>query len=304
MEEDYDLAFSFAGEHRRYVEDVKNECVKLGLKVFYDKDKNNEWWGKNFISEQRSVYSGKTKYFVPFISPEYFKKAIPSDEFESAIWRSLQKGDDPYILPVKIGRSDIPIDKLHPTTHYLRADDYTPAELAQEMYKKVSKSSSPKPKDVQEIIDDAIDLPMPQIIPRNYSKFEAAEDLLEYIADQFQKNVKKLQTEGYAPAVRKSGDTVKVVVEKDGSTLFTLNLFFSNMGDNQIGYNFNERSMMANVNSYNGYIEPKYDAKTSKEGYIIADNFQNNGPVVDKNEVVKFFWNKMNETLERKSRNK
>ncbi|MGH9429218.1 MAG: hypothetical protein ACRD2L_23290, partial [Terriglobia bacterium] len=51
----YDLAFSFAGEQRDYVEATKMACEKLGLRVFYDRDKGNEWWGKSFIREQRKV---------------------------------------------------------------------------------------------------------------------------------------------------------------------------------------------------------------------------------------------------------
>jgi hypothetical protein len=297
MNETYDLAFSFAGEHRSYVEAVKNECVKLGLKVFYDKDKNNEWWGKNFISEQRNVYSEKTKYFIPFISPEYFNKPIPADEFESAIWQSLQKGDDPYILPVRIGKADVPTNKLHPTIHYLKAEDYTPAELAQQMYKKVKGSSAPAPKEVQKILDDALDLPMPKIVPRNYSKYEAAESLLEYIAQKFQQNLPKLQAEGYAPIVRKGENSIKILVEYDGRTLFVANFFFSSMGDSQIGYNFDVHSMMANANSQNGYIEPQYDKQSHKEGYVLADGFQPSG-IVSRDEIVKFFWNKMNDRLE------
>jgi len=54
----YDLAFSFAGEHREYVEQTKNACEQLGLSVFYDRDKNNEWWGKNFIEAYSAILIG------------------------------------------------------------------------------------------------------------------------------------------------------------------------------------------------------------------------------------------------------
>src|SRR5216683_5492322 len=78
---EYDLAFSFAGEDRTYVEEVKAECDKLGLVTYYDKDRKIDQWGESFISEQRKVYSGyKTKHFVPFISQYYFSKPIPTDE--------------------------------------------------------------------------------------------------------------------------------------------------------------------------------------------------------------------------------
>ena len=34
---DFDVALSFAGEDRTYVERVANELKRMGLKVFYDK---------------------------------------------------------------------------------------------------------------------------------------------------------------------------------------------------------------------------------------------------------------------------
>ena len=71
----YDLAVSFAGEDRDYVEQTVGACGDLGLRVFYDRDMGNEWWGKNFIREQRKVYGSQARYFVPFISTEYLCKA-------------------------------------------------------------------------------------------------------------------------------------------------------------------------------------------------------------------------------------
>ncbi len=53
-EKEYDLAVSFAGEQRDYVVATVRACQAAGLKVFYDKNKNNTWWGGNFIQEQRA----------------------------------------------------------------------------------------------------------------------------------------------------------------------------------------------------------------------------------------------------------
>ena len=80
----YDLAVSFAGEHRAYVERVVRAGEARGLRIFYDRDKGNDWWGKSFIREQRNVYGSQTRYFVPFISSEYLTKPIPMDEFSGS----------------------------------------------------------------------------------------------------------------------------------------------------------------------------------------------------------------------------
>src|SRR3954451_19649563 len=124
----YDLAFSFAGEHRDYVEQTKLACERHGLRVFYDRDKNHEWWGKNFILEQRKVYGSQTRFFVPFISAEYLAKPIPSDEFQSAMMTAVSRGDA-YILPVLIGDVQVPPELMHPHIHFLRAERYTPEQL-------------------------------------------------------------------------------------------------------------------------------------------------------------------------------
>lgn len=88
----YDIAVSFAGEHRAYVEATVRACQARGLVVFYDKDKSNEWWGGNYIRQQRSVYSSETRFFVPFLSQEYLSKSIPMDEFSAAMMTAREAG--------------------------------------------------------------------------------------------------------------------------------------------------------------------------------------------------------------------
>ena len=100
----YDIAVSFAGEQRDYVERVVAACKQRGLVVFYDRDKNNDWWGGNFIRQQRTVYSSRTRFFVPFISNEYLSRPIPMDEFSSAMMTAVKQGDG-YILPVLMGNT-------------------------------------------------------------------------------------------------------------------------------------------------------------------------------------------------------
>ncbi len=192
--ETYDLAFSFAGEDRDYVEAVKIACEQLGLSVYYDKDRKIDQWGKSFIGEQRKVYSGyKTKHFVPFISQHYFAKPIPTDEFKSALMASTQRSQ--YILPIKIDDSEVSVEYLHCDTQYLKKEDYSPEQLAGALKYVVGRSSEPA-KDVDQLLADELDLPGPKITPRAYSKFEEAEALIAYVAEQFEKNLPKLKNEG------------------------------------------------------------------------------------------------------------
>jgi hypothetical protein len=298
----FDLAFSFAGEDRQYVESVKAECDKLGLATYYDKERRVEQWGKSFIGEQRKVYSGyKTKHFVPFISKHYFSKPIPTDEFKSALFESTKRNR--YILPIKLDDSSTSVEYLHKDVQYLKSEDFTPKQLALAL-KRIIDESTESPKDIDQLLADELDLPMPKIVPRSYSKYEEAEGLLNYLADKFEKNLDSLRPEGYVPVVRRKADDIRILIEKEGRTIFVLNLFFSSMGDNRIGYNFDAVYMMANAKSENGNIEPVYDKAQQRSGFLLMDysNFGDEN-VYSREDIMKFFWTKMTERIERISTN-
>lgn len=298
---EFDLAFSFAGEDRDYVRRVKEACEKLGLTVYYDEDRKIEQWGKSFITEQRKVYGGyKTKHFVPFISQHYFEKPIPTDEFRSALTESTKR--ERYILPIKLDHSKISTEYLHSDTQYLTKDDYSIDELALALRKIVQGIDAPA-KDIEQILEDELNLSGPKIIPRTYSKYEEAESLLVYVADQFRRNSDKLKTEGYMPAVRINDNKLMVQIERDGRTLFVLNAFFSSMGDNHIGFNFAQRTMVANANAENGNIEPVFNKEEQKPGYLLNDysNFNSIKGFMTREQIVEFFWDKMNQQLEDRS---
>jgi hypothetical protein len=171
-DQQYDLAVSFAGEQRDYVERAVAACKGLGLRVFYDRDKNNEWWGNNFIREQRSVYSSQTRFFVPFISNEYWSKPIPMDEFSAAMMTAVKQGDG-YILPILMDDTEIPRDLIHPHIHYLRARDYTPEQLAEQLVQRVgaAKQVGQEPADIGPVVEHALHIRLPKVVPVDWSKY-------------------------------------------------------------------------------------------------------------------------------------
>jgi hypothetical protein len=293
----YDLAFSFAGEDRDYVEKVKVECEKLGLTVYYDQDRRIEQWGKSFIGEQRKVYSGyKTKHFVPFISQHYFVKPVPTDEFKSALMESIRRSQ--YILPIKLDNSKVSIEYLSEDTQYLKSADYSPQQLAGALKYIVTSGKEPA-KEVDALLDYELKLEGPKIVPRAYSKFEQAEELIKYIAEQFKKNLPTLHSEGFTTAVRGDDQKVWVMLERDGKTVFVLNVFFSNMGQNTLGYNFNERQMMANAESVNGLIEPEYDKQAKAPRFVLNSFFGvTKDDLKTKEDIVEYFWEEMNQKIE------
>jgi hypothetical protein len=152
----YDIAVSFAAEQRDYVEQTVTAAKAVELEVFYDRDMTHQWWGRNFVAEQRKIYGQRTLHFVPFISAEYLLRQYPRDEFSYAMLASVNRGDD-YILPVLVGDVRVPPEMLHPHIGYLRADEVTPERLALHMKAKVeyAKTAGLRPRDLGTIVHDA-----------------------------------------------------------------------------------------------------------------------------------------------------
>jgi tetratricopeptide (TPR) repeat protein len=103
----YQVAFSFAGEDREYVEAVANILLnEKGIDVFYDLDKQLELWGSNLLQELTNIYENESKYVVIFISQKYLEKDWTKFELEAAKRGALKYGR-PYILPARFDGTDI-----------------------------------------------------------------------------------------------------------------------------------------------------------------------------------------------------
>jgi hypothetical protein len=255
----YDIAVSFAGEQRDYVDKTVSACKALGLNVFYDRDKNNAWWGADFIREQRQIYSSKTRFFVPFISSDYLAKPIPMDEFSSAMLTAVKQGDG-YILPVLMGNPDIPSDLLHPHIGYLRAERYTPQQLAEELQNKVqgAEASGQQREKIGGVVEKALNFRMPSIVPVTYSKYAELDNIFDFLILQFNAGSQQLQDLGLQCHVRSRDDTIVVRVERNGSTVAGLDVRKGlQMGDDHITWSTGYSQFSSN--SFNGWATPKFD---------------------------------------------
>ena len=129
----YQVALSFAGEQRQYVEEVARNLKARGISVFYDRFKRLELWGKNGAEALHEVFSRGAAYVVMFISEYYVSKPWPRLERRSALSRMLQED---CVLPVRF--DDTPVPGLPDSTFYERAESYTPAGLAAFIVQKLS----------------------------------------------------------------------------------------------------------------------------------------------------------------------
>ena len=134
QEWEYEVALSFAGEQREYVQEVSFELSKLGIKHFYDMNEQSNLWGKNLTRYLNTVYFSKSRYFVPFISYEYKEKAWTTWEMDAALERYLNQRSD-YILPVVM--DDARIEGLVKSIGYIDARKTSPYQLARLIEKKV-----------------------------------------------------------------------------------------------------------------------------------------------------------------------
>ena len=124
---EYQVALSFAGEQRDYVEEVARHLAAKSIAVFYDGFEQPLLWGKDGTEIFHEVFSEKTTYVVMFISEAYAKKAWTRHERRSALSRMLREEQE-YILPVRF--DETPIPGLPDSILHLNAGDHLPAELS------------------------------------------------------------------------------------------------------------------------------------------------------------------------------
>lgn len=141
----YDVALSFAGEQRVYVERVATALKQHKIRCFYDNDNQVDLWGKNLIKYLGDIYFKQSKYCVIFISKSYCEKNWTILESEAAEERNFLTHDSEtyqqYILPVRFDNSEIP--GLRSSWGYIDANKVSPEELAEKIAQKVNPSYIP-----------------------------------------------------------------------------------------------------------------------------------------------------------------
>ncbi|WLP89124.1 TIR domain-containing protein [Gordonia sp. NB41Y] len=102
----YDLAVSFAGEQREFVEAVVRGVDLPEGRVFYDADFEAELWGEELTEVFTEIYSKSTRYVVMFISREYNEKEWTRLERRAALSKRLSS-PGAYILPVLLDNTEL-----------------------------------------------------------------------------------------------------------------------------------------------------------------------------------------------------
>lgn len=141
-EVEFEIALSFAGEDRPYVDQVANLLRDKGIRVFYDKFEESSLWGKNLYDYLTDVYTNKALYTVMFISKYYAQKSWTNLERQSMQARAFQENEE-YILPARFDDTTIP--GVPSTVGYLSLSNRSPADLVAHIEKKLVNSGATIP---------------------------------------------------------------------------------------------------------------------------------------------------------------
>jgi len=130
----YEIALSFAGEDRLYVDQVANLLESSGVKVFYDMFEEANLWGKNLYDYLSDVYQRRALYTIMFISKDYASKMWPSHERQAMQARAFQEQQE-YILPARFDDTLIP--GVLPTVAYVSLVNRTPQDFVKLIHRKL-----------------------------------------------------------------------------------------------------------------------------------------------------------------------
>lgn len=128
----YDVAFSFAGEDRKFVNNCAEILRAIGINVFYDYYEKDILAGKDLFSFLGDIYINRSKFAVVFISENYKKKDWTRHELKFINSRVFSQANE-YLIPVKL--DDTIIDDIPPTIGYINGD--TPLNVAEIIAKKL-----------------------------------------------------------------------------------------------------------------------------------------------------------------------
>jgi hypothetical protein len=123
---EFEIALSFAGEDRAYVDQVANLLRDSGVKVFYDTFEEATLWGKNLYEYLSDIYQNKALYTIMFISKSYARKLWTNHERQAMQARAFQEHQE-YILPARFDNTPIP--GVLPTVGYIALAGRTPQDF-------------------------------------------------------------------------------------------------------------------------------------------------------------------------------
>src|SRR5215470_5403195 len=103
----WDVALSFAGAQRDYVEQVARTLQARGVRCFYDADEQIDLWGKYLAEELPVIYGEQATAVVVFVSAEYAAHDWTRLERRAALNKAVRERRE-YVLPARFDDTPLP----------------------------------------------------------------------------------------------------------------------------------------------------------------------------------------------------
>lgn len=257
MSYQFDIALSFAGEDRPYVEKVAEFLKTKNIQVFYDLFEEANLWGKDLAVHFDDIYRNKASYCVIFISKYYVPKVWPKMERRSAFARALS--DEGYILPVRFDDTEIP--GLPPTIHCIDLRQKTPTELIELIIQKLKKipisattanTNSPfrHPK-----------------VSKSFDPYKESQAWIDYLIDELEKRCKDSDI-SFTHFSRDSKQCLRFVVS--GKPIYSIDIQLGGFHrDHGLSFSY-ARGEMQMISGYNAWGDFEWDKE--KERVILKFN--------------------------------
>lgn len=290
----YDVALSFAGEQREYVEAVYRHLKTLDIDVYYDRAEDINSWGKNLVDHFSEVFKDQARFCVMFISKDYAEKIWTG--LERQITESRELIDDGYILPVRFDAT--PLKGLVTTKAYLNAVDHSPEELAEKIAKKVKNQNALPNKELP-----TITYKQPILRPAKFNVYKEREKWLDLVLSDLE--TRQVDERVDITIIRSGALGVRALV--DGKLIYALNFNLGGMSsDDGISLSQSDNGNGLDNHSMSAYGSFDWDRKKNDTVFVMNDlsvfsNFGSNGEQrLTAAEFTEQLWSKIVEKIEEK----
>ena len=252
----YDVVLSFAGEERRYVEEVAERLKAVGVKVFYDEYERVVLWGKDLYDHLDEVYRRKGRYCVMFISQAYRDKVWTNHERQSAQARAFQESQE-YVLPARFDDTEIP--GIRPTVGYVDLRRMTPTQFADLILNKLGHVTLPETSAASSSSEPS-EFRKPRTGRRTFNPYDEALSFISQLMSELKRRCDELkQDEVSATTFEREGrKCLRVVI--DGKTIYSLDVWMGGLGeDSSVQFHGGRGGIKSSSNATNAWGDLVWD---------------------------------------------
>jgi hypothetical protein len=289
---EYDVALSFAGENRDFVEAVAKRLNGAGVTVFYDDFEQVNLWGEDLVVHLDAVYRTKARYCVIFISRYYRDKAWTTHELRSALARAVEERRA-YLLPARFDDTEIP--GVRPTIHYIDLRKLSPDEFAERILQKLGVPAG------EGIPESPPDRRVPKVALKTFNPYVEAKRLIQFLVAELQKRCESEAGRGvdFTEFEREGRTCIRILLR--GQTRYSLDVWMGGLtGDASIAFAYQRGEPHFSSGGMNAWGTVRW-SKTRDEPVLPFVGFMGSGHQEKEysyQELLDVFWNEVCDALE------